>query len=382
MPLAGAAETESGYPFGHVNHLSPYQEKILQQFKHICREKGYYVPASDLSRASHDDTTLLRFLRARRFDLVPAIDQFTSDADWRKNNNLDSLYECMDVKYFEETRFLYPQWTGRCDRRGIPIFLYDVKQLNSNAMATYDDLSKASQSEVIVDNNKTPRFSRLFALYEDMVNFVMPLCTAVSNRKYPDAPISLCCNLVDVSGVGLKSFWNLKDHMLNASVLATAHYPETLDRIIIVGTPSFFPMVWGWIQKWFDANTTSKILILGGSDVLEKLSSIIEPQNIPKKYGGQLDFKAGDRPQLDQAIKDILSWEDGWTDFPLSPMRWVINDDCMEGYAVGSVSGLARMEKVCTIKSVATSFVNGKKSGANLDATDNETCMGKNSKGL
>jgi hypothetical protein len=40
-------------------------------------------------------------------------------------------------------------------------------------------------------------------------------------------------NIVDVSGVGLKQFWNLKSHMQDASVLATAHYPETLDRIFV-----------------------------------------------------------------------------------------------------------------------------------------------------
>ncbi|POS87271.1 hypothetical protein EPUL_001832, partial [Erysiphe pulchra] len=342
-------ESESGYPSGHIGHLSPDQEIILQEFKRCCSEKGYYTPASNSTTASHDDATLLRFLRARCFDVPSAVDQFASNVDWRKKNDLDNLYECMDVKFFEETRFLYPQWTGRCDRRGIPIFLYDVKQLSPDAMASYDDLSKKSKSKVSVEGIKISKFSRLFALYEDMVKFVMPLCTAVTNRKYQDTPITQCCNLVDVSGVGLRQFWNLREHMLDASALASAHYPETLDRIIIIGTPSFFPMVWGWIQKWFDANTTSKILILGGPDMLEKLSLIIEPQNIPKKYGGQLNFQSGDKPQIDEAIKEIVTWEKGWTDFPLSPMRWLDNGDTMEGYAVGSISGLERREKICTI---------------------------------
>lgn len=28
-------------------------------------------------------------------------------------------------------------------------------------------------------------------------------------------------------------FWNLRSHMQDASVLSTAHYPETLDRIFV-----------------------------------------------------------------------------------------------------------------------------------------------------
>src|SRR3989337_1212967 len=75
----------------------------------------------------------------------------------------------------------------------------------------------------------------LFALYESLTRFVQPLCSAIT-RKHPETPISQSNNIVDISGVGLKQFWNLKGHMQDASQLATAHYPETLDRIF-VGDP-------------------------------------------------------------------------------------------------------------------------------------------------
>lgn len=45
--------------------------------------------------------------------------------------------------------------------------------------------------------------------------------------------MSQSSNIVDISNVGLKTFWNLKSHMQDASQLATAHYPETLDRIFV-----------------------------------------------------------------------------------------------------------------------------------------------------
>jgi hypothetical protein len=61
---------------------------------------------------------------------------------------------------------------------------------------------------------------------------VQPLCSAI-DRKHPETPISQSNNIVDISGVGLKQFWNLKAHMQDASTLATAHYPETLDRIFV-----------------------------------------------------------------------------------------------------------------------------------------------------
>ena len=43
--------------------------------------------------------------------------------------------------------------------------------------------------------------------------------------------------------------------MSDASNLATSHYPETLDRIFVIGAPLYFPTIWGWAQKWVDPIT-------------------------------------------------------------------------------------------------------------------------------
>lgn len=61
----------------------------------------------------------------------------------------------------------------------------------------------------------------------------MPLCSAVPGRPNPETPVDQSNNIVDISKVGIKQFWNLRTHMQDASTLATAHYPETLDRIFV-----------------------------------------------------------------------------------------------------------------------------------------------------
>lgn len=129
-------------------------------------------------------------------------------------------------------RAQYPQWTGRRDKRGIPVYLFEVAHLNSKNMAAYDSSHKEQASKA--SDNKVPtKMLRLFALYENLTRFVMPLCSAVPGRAHPETPISQSNNIVDISHVGLKQFWNLKGHMQDASTLATAHYPETLDRIFV-----------------------------------------------------------------------------------------------------------------------------------------------------
>jgi hypothetical protein len=107
---------------------------------------------------------------------------------------------------------------------------------------------------------------RLFALYENLTNFVLPLCSEMTDRPFPETPVSQSSNIVDISNVGLRQFWNLKTHMQDASQLATAHYPETLDRIFIIGAPSFFPTVWSWVKKWFDPITVVSLRLLHDMD--------------------------------------------------------------------------------------------------------------------
>ena len=101
-------------------------------------------------------------------------------------------------------------------------------------MAKYEKLGQANTfSKAKVDGKTPPGMLRLFALYENLTRFNQPFCTQLQDREFLGTPITMSTNIVDVSQVGLKMFWNLKSHMQAASQLATAHYPETLDRIFV-----------------------------------------------------------------------------------------------------------------------------------------------------
>lgn len=47
-----------------------------------------------------------RYLRARKFVPKEAWTQFKATEDWRKENNLEELYDTIDVKEYDETRRL------------------------------------------------------------------------------------------------------------------------------------------------------------------------------------------------------------------------------------------------------------------------------------
>jgi len=237
--------------------LTDNQRNALDQFKELCEQKGYYTPANIDAKTppSHDEETLLRYLRARKFIPQDAFAQFKDTEDWRNENNLSTLYETIDVNEYEQTRRLYPQWTGRRDKRGIPFYVYEIQHVDAKDVAANDKGKDGKHGAT-----KTPRkMLHLFALYENLCRFVLPFCSAIPNRPNAETPISQSSNIVDISKVGFSKFWNLRNHMSDASTLATAHYPETLDRIFVVGAPSFFPTVWSWAKKWFDPITVVSV---------------------------------------------------------------------------------------------------------------------------
>lgn len=123
----------------------------------------------------------------------------------------------------------------------------------------------------------------------------------------------------------------------------------------IIGAPAFFSTVWAWVKRWFDPVTVSKIFILSHAEVLPVLSSFIDPANIPKQYGGTLDFNWGQPPNLDPAIRDAADWEGDAAKanpaFPKGPAYWrpIDGGKRVECVAVGSVDKVERCVRVCTL---------------------------------
>jgi hypothetical protein len=71
----------------------------------------------------------------------------------------------------------------------------------------------------------------------------------------------------------------------------------------------------------FDANTRAKISILGTDPQtnLRRLSEIIDPKDLPKAYGGQLNWEFGDLPNLDPEIINKFGVDPGT--WPVGPIK-------------------------------------------------------------
>ncbi|KAK4495080.1 hypothetical protein PRZ48_013407 [Zasmidium cellare] len=336
------------YPAGHLHHLSETQKKALEEFKIICEEQGCYKPGDESKQPTHDDEALLRFLRARRFVPSDALAQFQATEEWRKEQGIEEWYDTIDIDEYEETRVLYTHWTGRRDRTGIPLYVFNIGGLDSKKLSESDTPTKAQQH-----GGLSPKLRRLFATYEHLTNFVFPLCSSAPSRKYAETPISQTCNIVDISGVSIRQFWSLKKHLQDASTLATVHYPETLGKTFIVGAPSFFPTIWNWLKGWFDPITVSKIFILSDAQVKPTLEKFVESHDIPKRYGGSLDWEFGDLPLIDSELLGLMNMDEDIPTILPGPIRWRKSADGakVEAHALGSSSGQQRDEVIAHMSS-------------------------------
>lgn len=104
----------------------------------------------------------------------------------------------------------------------------------------------------------------------------------------------------------------------------------------IIGAPAFFPTVWGWIKRWFDPVTVSKIFILGKHEVKSTLSNFIDPKDFPKKYGGELDWNWGEVPHLDDETRTALE-RDGNKGWVKGPALWLDNQRLLVGSQKGKL---------------------------------------------
>lgn len=70
---------------GYLNDLSPEQQAVLDQMKD-------WIHSNDITHNPwHGDYFLLKFCRARKFDLEKVIEMFTNYMEYRKNFGLDTI---------------------------------------------------------------------------------------------------------------------------------------------------------------------------------------------------------------------------------------------------------------------------------------------------
>ncbi|KAE8152336.1 CRAL/TRIO domain-containing protein [Aspergillus avenaceus] len=325
--------------------LNKEQADQFQEFNHLCSEHGLLgrpkgLHDADVQHGINDEVTLLRFFKAGQFDPQKAIQQFQEAVKFHQAQHVLGLYDNIHVQDFEDARKFYPHWTGRRDRRGLPILMVDMAHYNHAGLAHWKKTRTMSCCrDPFLECTDGPNMSqRVSVFYDSLTRFVLPLCSALKDRPNPSIPVSNAVYVVDASVISIKQAWDLREFAQDISGILMTCYPETIEKIFVCNVPSYFSTIWNILKKWLDPVTAKKVVVLKQAEAYTTLEKYIDKENIPERFGGGFPFTNGMLPDLDKGIRQALRWTVLSECVPDGPIKWRQHGDGqLIAVATGSV---------------------------------------------
>ena len=248
---------------GFYDQLNQSQYDALQKWKTELKDQKVID-----NFEVYDDLFLLRFLRARKFDLEKTMLMFKKFLQWRIDMKVEEINTSYELENLIEIKKLYPHGYHRTDKLGRPVYieLYDKTDVNG--------LFKVTTDEKMI--------KYYIKQYERQIKYIFPACSAVVQK-----PVEQSCTILDANGIGILSLVGpIKGFVKLASDIGQDYYPEMLGKMTILNVGFLFRAIWSMVKSFIDAKTQAKISLLK-SNYKDELLKLIDEDKLPSFFGGK-----------------------------------------------------------------------------------------------
>ncbi|KAK7682343.1 hypothetical protein QCA50_014548 [Cerrena zonata] len=252
------------------NHKHHEHAAVLKQFKEELVKENLLHEEDSIGT---DDHTLLRFLRARQYNVKAAKLMWKNCREWRQNVEgvgIDELYRRIDPWDYPEREHVFncwPLWFHKTDKKGRPLNIHFFGGINMPEL--YKHISPERHWQTVVVNA------------ESLTREVLPATSRALGK-----PVEGTFVIVDLKGFSLSQFWQMKNLAKQSFQISQDYFPETMAKLAIVNAPSSFTTIWSFIKPWLAKETAQKVDILG-SDYQKVLLELVDAENLPASLGGK-----------------------------------------------------------------------------------------------
>lgn len=242
---------------GRVGDLTDEQMTALDQLR---------ANVDDILRPSHDDYFLLRWLRARNFNVAQAEAMLRENLQWRKQYNIDSILD--DYEPIEVLKKYYPGGLIGHDKEGCPLWIIpfgytDIKGLfysvkKSDFIKHIIQQLEYSAQDMAAQSEKLGKVIEMHSFIFDLENF----------------------NLKQIA-------WKpALDMIIYLVTMYEDNYPEMLKKAYVINAPKIYPIIYNLVKPFLSEETAKKIHVFGKDNWKKALLQDIDEDELPLHWGG------------------------------------------------------------------------------------------------
>ncbi|EPS63026.1 hypothetical protein M569_11761, partial [Genlisea aurea] len=244
------------------------EDNTLEELERAVDAFREALVSDNLLPARFDDYhTMLRFLKARKFNTEKAKIMWANMLQWRKEFGTDTIIEDFNFTESSEVRKFYPHGYHGTDKEGRPVYIERLGLIDIEKLLQITSLGRFVKYQV--------------QEFEKTLSLRFPACSVAANKH-----IDTSTTILDVQGLGVMSLTGpVLEFIKVVQKIDNDNYPETLWRMFVVNTGPGFRLIWNIVKPLLDPDTASKIQVLG-TDYQCSLLQAIDASELPEFFGG------------------------------------------------------------------------------------------------